>query len=202
MTRIACSRASTSSVRSAPRSASERSPRLPAASSARRSTTSMVGGRPLARSGSSTRRYRPARACPTLSTDGVADRAPRPRPRARPAGSRRPAPGAVACDRSCTRAHAPRRRSRGPGRPGARSPRCACRPRGRHRRRGSAATRRHARPHRAPNGAPRRVRRGPRGGGRRGAWRARSPGRARGPGGHPRATPRSPRRRWRSCHRR
>ncbi len=73
ITRIARSPASVSSAASAAASGSESSPRLPAASSARRSTARHRAARcPPAAAGSTARRYRPARAWPMLSTDGVA----------------------------------------------------------------------------------------------------------------------------------
>ena len=72
MTRIARSPADVSSSPMAPVSASEKSPRLPAASSARMSTARTRGSVPDGRTGSTARRYRPARAWPIDSTDGVA----------------------------------------------------------------------------------------------------------------------------------
>ena len=72
MTRIARSPCAASSAASAAASASDSSPRLPAASSARMSTADTLGSVPAGREGSTARRYRPARAWPMLSTDGVA----------------------------------------------------------------------------------------------------------------------------------
>ena len=59
-------------ARGHPRARRDSRPRLPAASSARRSTDVTLGSVPAGRAGSRTRRYLPARAWPTLSTDGVA----------------------------------------------------------------------------------------------------------------------------------
>ena len=188
---------------SAAASRSEMTPRLPAASSARRSTTSTTGGAPLGRVGSTTRRYVPARTRPTDSTDGVA----LPRTTAAPASR----PSSIA---------------RGPGveprRPlalvravvllvdddeaevgrAARAPPGASRRRSAPRRTGCAATRRPARPPRGRSGRGRSPHRARPAGGRRAAARGRSPGRAGAPAGPPRAPRRWPRRRSRSCRRR